>query len=157
MLQISSSIETVFDGTQFYWRTRTSVDVVILQHKSQRVFEVIVYEPVLDIEAPRLYLDETVLMTKVDHNEIDTKLSFAKRNNVPLTERFVSGIVHKAVADFILGRLVIQDLSVAEKKFVVGLRVDESEIMLHPEYQELVCACPVGVIVQQTRHFKHLM
>jgi carbonic anhydrase len=149
--------EIAFDGTKFYWRTRNTVDVVIVHHKDCNTFEVIIYEPTLDKEAPRIYLNEKILMPKVDHNEIDSKLSFAKRNSLPLTEKFVSGIVNKSVSDFILNRLLIKELVASEKIFLVDFRIDENEIMIRPDFSELICARPEALRPHQTKHFKHLM
>jgi hypothetical protein len=156
-MEANNACEVAFDGTKFYWRTRNTVDVVIAHHKNCKTFEVIVYEPTLDKEAPRIYLNEDILMTKVDNNEIESKLSFAKRNNVPLTEKFVSGIVNKAVSDFVLNRLLIMELVASEKKFVMKLRIDENEIMMQPDFGELVCSPPEALSLHQTKHFKHLL
>jgi hypothetical protein len=157
MQQIASNVGTVFDGTQFYWRTRNSVDVVIVHHKHERVYEVIVYEPGMGMEAPRLYVDEIVLMRKVDQNEIDSKVSFAKRNEVPMTEKFLIGVVNKAVADFILNHLVILELVALEQAFVVGLRIDDCDAVPNPAVKELMCICPEALVAHQTKHYKQLM
>jgi hypothetical protein len=156
-LEMTSTAEITFDGTKFYWRTRNTVDVVIAHHKECQIFEVIVYEPTLDREAPRLYLDEKILMPKVDHNEINSKISFANRNDVPLTEKFVTGIVNKAVADFVLNRLVIQELVASEKRFVVGLVIDDNDVMISPDFKNLVCVRPEALEMHHTKHYRNLM
>jgi hypothetical protein len=156
-MEASDACEVAFDGTKFYWRTRNTVDVVIAHHKYCKTFEVIIYEPTLDKEAPRIYLNEEILIPKVDHNEIDSKLSFVKRNCVPLTEKFVSGIVNKAVSDFVLNRLIIKELVASEKIFLVDFRIDENEIMIQPDFSKLICARPEALLLHHTKHFKHVM
>lgn len=152
-----STAEVTFEGTKFFWKTRNTVDVVIAHHKDWNVFEVIVYEPSLDREAPRLYLNEEILMSNVDHNEIDNKISFANRNNVPLTEKLITGFVNRAVADFVLNRLVIQELVTLEKKFVVGLVIDDNDVMLCSDFKELVCTRPEAVAMHQVKHYRNHM
>jgi hypothetical protein len=154
---MSDSTEVTFDGTKFYWRTRNTVDVVIAHHKAQQVFEVIVYEPSLDVEAPRLYLDETILMPKVDHSEANSKISFAKRNDVPLTEKFVQGIMNKAIADFILNRLIVVELTQSTGTFVVDMKIDDYDVMLSPNFRALVCRRPDALVMHETKHFKNHM
>jgi hypothetical protein len=156
-IAMATSVEITFDGTKFYWKTRNTVDVVIAHHIAHKVFEVIVYEPTLDREAPRLYLNEEILMPKIDHNEVNSKLSFAKRNNVPLTEKLVQGIMNKAISDFILNRLVIQQLAALEKKFDVGIKIDDYDVMLSANFKDLVCSRPDGLVMHEAKHYKNLM
>lgn len=145
-----------FEGTKFFWRTRNTVDVKIVEHRSCKTFEVIVYEPTLDQEAPRIYLNASILVAKLDHADIDAKMSFAKRNNVPITEKFVVGIVNKMVSDFVLNKLHMKEMTEDDKQFVVELHITESDIETDPDLGKIVRTRPGGLIPHKTIHLKHI-
>jgi hypothetical protein len=46
-----------FEGTKTFWKTKNSVNLTIVEHHGHDVIEVIAYEPTLQVEAPRLYLE----------------------------------------------------------------------------------------------------
>ena len=51
----------IFRGTKTFWKTKNSIDVAIIAHPGYDVIEVLAFEPILKIEAPRSYLDAVVL------------------------------------------------------------------------------------------------
>lgn len=49
----------LYDGSQIFWRQRTSIDITIVEHRSESVasiIEVIAYDPLIREEANRIYL-----------------------------------------------------------------------------------------------------
>jgi len=121
----------IFQGSKFFWRTRNTVDVTIVEHLSYNVTEVVCYEPSIDVEAcTRVYLDTVALKKRVDHAQIEEKMSFAKRNNVPLTEKFVDDVIHQATADYILNRLYQTELSISAKKFDISFQLNFRDVVI---------------------------
>jgi len=104
--------------------------VTIIEHQACKVTEVVCYEPSLDVEATRTYLDSTILEKRVDHAQIEEKMSFGKRNNVPHTEKFVNDIVHQAIADYVLNRLFQTDFTVCPKKFEVAFQLNFRDVVI---------------------------
>jgi hypothetical protein len=49
--------KVLFEGTKTFWKTKNSVNLTIVEHHGHDVIEVIAYEPTLQVEAPRLYLE----------------------------------------------------------------------------------------------------
>jgi hypothetical protein len=49
--------EVLFQGIKTFWKTKNSVNLTILEHHGHDVIEVVAYEPTLQVEAPRLYLE----------------------------------------------------------------------------------------------------
>lgn len=156
----SSGVVT-FEGTKFYWRTRNTIDVYIVEHKTCNVFEIIVYEPSFDVEAPRIYLDGAVFTSRIDHTDIEAKLSFAKRNNVPLTEKFVTGIYNRAYSDYILNRLAMKEFVPEERKIVVVLQFTSGECEAAAAggtpVELLICEKPAKLEPYRTSHYKSLL
>ena len=139
----------VFDGAKFFWRTRNTVDILIIEHKTLEIFELIVYDPSFDVEAPRIYIDSKTLMSKVDNEEIESKLSFAKRNGVPLTENFVAGVVNKVVSDYLMSRIIMKEYLTEEKKILVDLTNGDVCGVLNEK--------PEAVEEYKTKHYQRLM
>ena len=111
----------VFQGSKFFWRTRNSIDVTIVQHDKANIIEIIAYEPSIDVEAERIYLNSTLLNDRLDHVEIEGKFSFAKQNNVPISTAFITSVTNHAITDYILTRLLISKFSKEESQFEIKL------------------------------------
>jgi len=112
----------LFQSNKFFWRTRNSIDVTIVQYSELNVTEIISYEPSLDKEAPRIYLNSAILVTKLDYDEIALKVGAAKQRNIPQTAKFTSDVTNQAIADYILNRLFVSEFSREPKKFAVKLQ-----------------------------------
>lgn len=111
----------VFQGSKFFWRTRNSIDVTIVQHEKTNITEIIAYEPSIDVEATRIYLNSTLLRDRLDQVEIDAKFSFAKQNNVPISTAFITSVMNHAITDYILTRILISEFSKEESRFEIKL------------------------------------
>ena len=114
-------ISIVFKGSKFFWRTRNSIDVTIVQHDKANIIEIIAYEPSIDVEAERIYLNSTLLNDRLDHVEIEGKFSFAKQNNVPISTAFITSVTNHAITDYILTRLLISKFCKEESQFEIKL------------------------------------
>lgn len=118
----------IYQGSKYFWKTRNTIDVAVVKHGNGNVVEIIAYEPSLDVEAPRIYMDSKVLSTKLDQEAIAAKMSLAKQSNVPHTEQFVDGVMNGAISDFILCRLFIKQFSKEERIFEIQLQFTISDI-----------------------------
>jgi hypothetical protein len=49
--------KVLFEGTKTFWKTKNSVNLTIVEHHGHDVIEIVTYEPTLQVEAPRLYLE----------------------------------------------------------------------------------------------------
>ena len=122
----------IFQGSKFFWRTRNSIDVTIVQHNNTYITEIIAYEPSIDVEAERIYLNTTLLHDRLDKAAVDLKFSFAKQNNVPISTEFISSVMNNAITDYVIARLLISKFSKDESVFEIKLEfssrdVDESQ------------------------------
>ena len=152
----AESVQCIFDGTKFFWRTRTNLDVCIIEHNKYDIYEVIIYEPSCDIETPRIYLNGKVLRSKVEKYEVDSKLSFATRNNLPLTEKFVIGVINKCIADFLMNRINILKFVSEEMHIDVEIQFSQLDIALGI-MEPLFCNKPDDLIPYTTKHYKTVM
>ena len=147
----------VYQGSKYFWKTRNTIDVILVKHKIENVIEVIAYEPALDVEAPRLYMDSKILSFKLDQEAIAAKMSLAKQNNVPHTEQFVEGIVNGAISEFILNRLFIKLFSKEERIFEIQLQftLSDMEDASGADFiDKLLCDKPASLCPYFIRHHK---
>ena len=143
----------IYQGSKLFWRTRNTIDVTIVEHRDCNVTEVIAYEPSINVEAERIYLNSNILRTKLDHVEIDSKFSFAKQNNVPISTEFTASVMSHAITDFIIPRLIISVFAREERRFVVNLEFRSSD---GDNIDELVCAKADALLPFQTKNHKLL-
>lgn len=123
----------VFQGSKFFWRTRNSIDVTIVQHDKTNITEIIAYEPSIDVEAERIYLNSLVLRDRLDQVEIDAKFSFAKQNNVPISAAFMTSVTNHAITDYILTRLLISKFCKDEQEKQFEIKLEFSNKDTDPE------------------------
>ena len=110
--------DVIYQGVKCYWGTRNAIDVTIVEHHAKfNVVEVIAYEPVFDYEAPRIYLDTTILCSKINHDEIHAKLSVANGCTETL-----AALVNKSKALYILSRLIISEVNQATKTLKIAIQ-----------------------------------
>lgn len=155
-----TSAIVIYEGNKFFWRRRVTIDVVIVEHKEFDITEVIIYEPSIDREASRIYLDSLILSTKLSQEEIAAKMSFAKQHNVPHTIQFVNGILNRATSDYILNRLFITDFAAETKSLSVELQFNLRD--RDPEFggddiDQLICAKPVNLSPYVVLHHKAVL
>mmetsp|Transcript_13966 Transcript_13966/g.30851 ORF Transcript_13966/g.30851 Transcript_13966/m.30851 type:complete len:100 (-) Transcript_13966:807-1106(-) len=53
-------VEVLFEGCKNFWSKEAMVDIIIVAHKKYGLIEIVTYAPLVDREAPRLYLNEDV-------------------------------------------------------------------------------------------------
>lgn len=115
-------VEVIFQGAKCFWRTRNTVDIMLVLHKEFNVIEVITYEPSFNKEAPRIYLNNNIVDSKIDQSEVEEKMRLAKepilrRREVPNNEVLLKNIINNTKADYVMNRLSIAEFS-PEKQII---------------------------------------
>ena len=126
--------ECIFEGSKFFWRTRNNIDINIIAHTSTNtssdvcVYEVVLYEPAIDTEASRTYIDGKVLISMLNNEEIEEQVSFAKRNNIPITNQFLVGLQNKSIIEFIKSRINIDKFIQEENIIEASVHFSETDL-----------------------------
>ena len=141
--------EVIFQGAKPYWRTRNTLDVMLVEHRKFNMIELITYDPTLDKESPRIYLDNTILNSKLDQADIDARLlvvkePFIRRREVPDSAKLLKDIINRAKADYVLNRLFISEYSLEKKHITV-----EIQFNFRDRDDELHTGTDVGLLVCQ--------
>ena len=141
---MESTSKMIFQGVKFYWRTRNTIDIMLVKHPTFNVMEIVTYDPIIDREAARLYLDSKAVIGKLDSKEIEKQLHAAQLNSINLDEEHFT---HKAAFEFLTNHLVITEYSVAEKRMVVAMNGME----------EFAVEKPAALVVFQSPHYHTLL
>ena len=77
----------LFRGTKTFWKTKSSLEIVILEFSEHDIFEIIAFDPVLQKHAPRVHVDATIVRSILNNKMIDTSvLTTFLFNHIILTE-----------------------------------------------------------------------
>ena len=140
------SKDLIFQGSKFFWRTRNNIDVAIVSHNDLATTEVIAYDPTLNKESERIYLNSNILYSMMNQAEIEAKFSFAKQNDVPHTAKFVADVVNDAISHYLLNRLFIKAYSKEDIRFAVQLQFSG------PSCDHVVCSKPAELLPYTLKH-----
>ena len=128
-MEAASAAQMIFQGVKFFWRTRNTIDIMLAEHRALNVTEIVTYDPTLDREAARLYVDSKVVFAQLNHQDIEKQVHAAQLNSIDLNEEHFT---HKAIYDLLTNRLVIADYSVPERRMVVGLNGSDKFLVEKP-------------------------
>lgn len=167
MQKVGSKVPlVVFDGSKCFWRTKNTVDLLFVEHEEHNVVEIIAYEPTFCKESPRIYLDKSVLILKIDSNFVDQRLRFAKeqclrRHQVPDVLNLLHEINLKARVDYILNRLFITELIPETKTMTLGFQFNfrdrDEEQECSVSLDKMIIARPPGLVPHVSPHQQPMM
>jgi hypothetical protein len=119
------AVEVLFEGCKNFWREEAMVDIIIVAHENYGLIEIVTYAPVIDREAPRLYLDEDILFSLLDTEQCeeslrDAKELFLRQRKVPDKAALKRKIVRESKLSCILNRLSVEVCCLETRSFRVG-------------------------------------
>jgi hypothetical protein len=127
----TNGVELYFEGSKSYWKLRANIDILIVCHTANHCVEVVVFDPERNIEGNRLYLNSILLASKVDQQELQTKLNEKKETLIRQKKVFNVTILMKelliqSIVNYILLRLHIETLT--ENKFIITLSSQTDDV-----------------------------
>lgn len=110
----TAGLEVIYEGSKTFWKTRTTVDILIVSHPKQNCFELIAYNAEKGNEAPRVYVNAILLSTKLDQNEIKLKVEEKKESSIRQKKatnvaQIQKEIATQAIIQFITSRFQISE------------------------------------------------
>ena len=58
----------LFRGTKTFWKTKSSLELAIVEYSKDNIYEIIAFDPVLRKHAPRLYVDACGVYAVIGRN-----------------------------------------------------------------------------------------
>lgn len=102
----------IYDGNKYFWRTRSNVEVKIIDHPSVNCLEVVNFNIDAYAESSRIYLDKALLYSRLNKEDIDVKVSakreeYTRQRKRVANEEIVEQIQKELVSAYVLARLSI--------------------------------------------------
>lgn len=124
----NDKINILFEGTKNFWRTRTMIDIIIAHHTYFNIIEIIAYNPEIDVEANRIYIDYENLVKNLSKIYYIEKLSqeteILVRQKINFCKKEVATrVINDIIANNIQSQLEIHNEK-SELAFSVSLRYD---------------------------------
>ena len=121
-------IDILFEGSKHYWRTRTMIDIIVAHHIYHNCIEIIAYNPQVDVEANRIYINYENLLRNLNHSYFEEKLSeeieLLIRQKVTYCYKDVAiQVTNEIIANNIQCQLEIHNEK-SDKDFFVSLKYD---------------------------------
>src|SRR5690349_3155074 len=119
--------KVIYQGPKVFWKTKVTLEVVVVEHFVFNVLEIACFDSALNEEAPRLFIDDNVLQSKIDTNIVE-RLKELEKDKIRLKGGAVDEqavaikVLRQARVEYILDRLCIKDYSPRDKKVIVDLQ-----------------------------------
>lgn len=127
-MNISSRV--IFQGEASLCLTGNIVDVILVEHPSFRVIEIVTYDHMIDREAPRLYVGSKAIIAELNRQGIKKQLRIARKSSPTVNEQIV---VYKAIFDLITQQLIVTDFSLPKRVFAVTIDVRKQWEVVKPK------------------------
>lgn len=132
MVETNCANNIVLRGSKYFWHTKNSIKVTIVSHTEFAITEVIAYDPLLDVEGNRIYLNSNILCSMLSQDGTVTN-----QINLP---RAVSDA---DMSDYLLSHLSIKErIEDGELKFVILLHDNDEKLSASAR---LICDKPAGL------------
>jgi hypothetical protein len=119
-----NQIRTLFKGKKYNWQAKVNFHIHIIEHSYHDTIEVVVYHTGTFIEAPHVYVPQTVIGGKVRvdvHDSVveDIRQEFAHKHIEPPTQDEIADVMRRnEIAAFILDRINVT----LHPEFVIDVR-----------------------------------
>lgn len=103
------SPEVLFDGSKTFWKTRISLDLVLVLHPRQHCIEIIAHHTELG-QVHRLYVSSILVFAKLDQNDLQLRVSekkevFIKQRKPVNIPQITKEVIFSCVSNFLQSRL----------------------------------------------------
>lgn len=140
-------VEICLNDSKIYWKPRAALHIVIARHVDHGCFELAIYNPELDKEMSRIYLDAHKVRGRVDQAEVQRRIAEKHNHNNHLGlqglkhSRFTPEEVTKDVEDKMMMCYILSRLRPMQGLAIIAAALGEPDILvLKP-----VDMVPIGV------------
>ncbi|KAJ1394490.1 hypothetical protein B484DRAFT_459148, partial [Ochromonadaceae sp. CCMP2298] len=141
---------TLLDGSIYLWRTKVCLDIMIIKHNAFGIIEIVSYEPIVDQEAPRIYIRDDLLVDKLDAQKVEAAMKLRKSTSRKAEPDALleAEAVAEAKLEFIMSHLRVTERSLDPRILTVTLAFAWADQLADPvatNMSEVLIAKPVGL------------
>lgn len=141
-------MEIIYQSSRYFWKHRCNADITIVEHTAFSVLELIVYDPAMHKEAPRIYFDLPLLRTTIQRDDLERRLHALRE---PLLRRkqtvdeplLIKTASRDAITELILGQLLIEEYNLQTQAIMMNCG---------PSVASFICDYPSGLIPHHIKH-----
>lgn len=105
-----NAVNILFEGTKYFGTTQTLFHIAVVEHPRQDIIEIVSYDKRHAVEAPRLYLIYSELLSRIDVSKVVERVQSLREEacerQLPVEEKkFAKIAVGEVLFDFLSGRL----------------------------------------------------
>jgi hypothetical protein len=115
-MRCQEQIEIIYHGSKKFWRTGDYLDIIIVLHERYNCIEVISYNPELNVEANRIYLNYELLEKNISENHLNQKIYDTKEVLTRNKESYDNDKVARIVVNSIICNNISSQLLIANEK-----------------------------------------
>ncbi len=108
-MSANSSARVLYSGKKSFWKSNISIEVMLVQHFPAHVIEIIAYDHGMKCEAPHLYVNENVLLLKLD-SHIGSGLQVNQQG------------IDRAKVEYIFDRIIVANYLPDSGSFLVSIK-----------------------------------
>jgi len=137
----SSAGACLYEGSKNFWRTRTNVEVRIIEHPVCHILEIITFNIDTEQEGNRIYINSPLLYSKLSEQDIEAKVSskieeLSRQRKKANKDECFQQIQREMISAYVISRLTLP--STTPGSFIVSLTpmtgdVTISETMTVPQ------------------------
>jgi len=150
------SAEVIKQGTKSFWKTKTTIEVLLLEHPNSDVLEIVCFDPITNQEAPHIFILRSKVVLLICDEEIQYRLfelqePIRQRHGIIDNDALLKIAWNDAIYDLVDDRLELHKLLAGSKAFRVSLRKplpDED-----PRSADLMCCAPSSIVPFELDHF----
>jgi hypothetical protein len=145
--------EVVYEGTKYFPATESLFHIALVDHALYDTIEVIAYEKSHVVEASRMYLNYSVLLSRISEESVEAryrsiKEQAMKNHAIPDLARMRKLATCEVIFDFVLQRLFLRGENTAENpmlefKLLSQDLVDPRRVGYH--VRDLLCEKPYSL------------
>lgn len=103
----------LLDGSKNFWKTRNYLKILIINHAEHDCLEIISFDPADGIEQPRIYVDKTLIFSKLDKEIVEQtylkkKEALNRQKRSKDREELLNEIKTDMMVQFTLGRINVK-------------------------------------------------
>jgi hypothetical protein len=146
--------EIIYEGTKYFSATKSLFHIALVDHVSFDTIELIAYEKRCVVEAPRIYLNYSVLLSRINEESIEARFrsikeQAMKNHAIPDLTSMRKLATREVIFDFVLQRLHSSGGSTAKTQMLELILlnqdlVDPRRVGFH--VRDLVCEKPDSLL-----------
>mmetsp|Transcript_18775 Transcript_18775/g.31438 ORF Transcript_18775/g.31438 Transcript_18775/m.31438 type:complete len:186 (-) Transcript_18775:1673-2230(-) len=152
---MSVSGTVIYSGTQFIWRSRVNLEVLLVEYEKLDIIEVVTYDPIINREAPRVYIKSSFAENLLNDEKICETVENMRGDHPDLEEQALDRLARNRLKSELITSFIMLELySEDPKRIKINLQSKKSNAAFRSAVSR---KCPKGMERYRSPHFQQLI